>query len=547
MKITLIIVANILGIQSLLGGIDLGGIGITISLPVGDILFPKPTTSKVTSTQFTSSASTTRFSKSSTRYITSSSISSTISSSISSTTSSLISSTTSSSISHAASFTTISAKSSTLSSTTTSSTTNSVMTSTSFSVSSSMSTGISSTPMPTGSPGNYTMDDLCGVQNGGLTCHPENINGPCCSQYGYCGNTEDYCSPTKNCQSGCSIVPNSFQQASTTNPLPTSGYTQTKYCGSANNGLKCEPDGLYGPCCSKDGICGGGDDFCLPSKGCQNGCSIVSELSPAGCGDGFCDGRSETCFSCQSDCGTCDSKYIDNCQANGQIALTFDDGPSDNGPLLLETADKLGVKLTYFIIGNKLSNPEYQTFLKNVYAAGHAIASHTFTHPFMTHLTDNELRAELIKTDDAIFNVIGVRPLFIRNPYADTNSRVLALIESMGYQSIFTSLDTEDTVYGGTLNKHKILDNVKFGLNSSVVSPLTNSFVITQHETVIDSVNYLPHIVHEVQNRGYTTSLINVCRGMTKLYRNDICGDKICSGYLENCSTCPQDCGICRN
>ncbi|KAI3993178.1 hypothetical protein MKX01_009921 [Papaver californicum] len=39
----------------------------------------------------------------------------------------------------------------------------------------------------------------CGRQAGGQTC-PGNL---CCSQYGYCGDTNDYCLPSNNCQSKC--------------------------------------------------------------------------------------------------------------------------------------------------------------------------------------------------------------------------------------------------------------------------------------------------------------------------------------------------------
>ncbi|KAJ7973491.1 pathogenesis-related protein PR-4-like [Quillaja saponaria] len=39
----------------------------------------------------------------------------------------------------------------------------------------------------------------CGSQVGGKTC-PNNL---CCSQYGYCGTTDDYCSTSKGCQSNC--------------------------------------------------------------------------------------------------------------------------------------------------------------------------------------------------------------------------------------------------------------------------------------------------------------------------------------------------------
>ena len=39
----------------------------------------------------------------------------------------------------------------------------------------------------------------CGKQAGGKTC----ANNLCCSQYGYCGTGDDYCSPSKSCQSNC--------------------------------------------------------------------------------------------------------------------------------------------------------------------------------------------------------------------------------------------------------------------------------------------------------------------------------------------------------
>lgn len=43
------------------------------------------------------------------------------------------------------------------------------------------------------------MGEQCGRQAGGQLC-PNNL---CCSQYGWCGNTDDYCSTSKGCQSNC--------------------------------------------------------------------------------------------------------------------------------------------------------------------------------------------------------------------------------------------------------------------------------------------------------------------------------------------------------
>ncbi|KAJ9058667.1 chitin deacetylase [Entomophthora muscae] len=267
-----------------------------------------------------------------------------------------------------------------------------------------------------------------------------------------------------------------------------------------------------------------------------------SEMNPfSSCGDGFCDGRNETCFSCPSDCGECDLQYLDKCRSPGHVSLTFDDGPHEFSPTLLALAKELNVKLTLFVIGNKLANITYQNYLKQYYDAGHTIASHTFTHPFVTQLTDAEIRDEMIKTDNAIFNLIGVRPIFMRNPYSDTNERTMALLDSMGYKSIFTSLDTEDTVYGDS-DPNKILSNAVKGLQAN---PQTTSYVITQHETYNVSINHLPQIVNEINKRKYTIVPITTCFNANNAYRQDVCGDGKCSGYLENCQTCPLDCGKC--
>lgn len=41
--------------------------------------------------------------------------------------------------------------------------------------------------------------EQCGWQVGGAFCP----NGLCCSRYGWCGSTDEYCSPDKGCQSNC--------------------------------------------------------------------------------------------------------------------------------------------------------------------------------------------------------------------------------------------------------------------------------------------------------------------------------------------------------
>ncbi|KAJ9064045.1 hypothetical protein DSO57_1034585 [Entomophthora muscae] len=327
--------------------------------------------------------------------------------------------------------------------------------------------------------------------------------------------------------------------------IASSLMTNGGVCGIQNDGAICNPQGAYGGCCSKFGYCGSSPMHCSIVNGCQSGCtnvtSIVQEEASKGCGDGFCDGRTETCNSCAKDCGVCHMKYLDRCITPGEVTLTFDDGPDRFAPDLLATANQLDVKLTLFVIGTKLNNATYQGYLKKYYEAGHAIASHTYTHPFITKLTNSQLREEMTKTDDAIYRTIGVRPIFMRNPYADSDQRTMAILTSMGFKSIFTSLDTEDTIFGLT-DPGRIITNVKDKLQAS---PANSSFAVTEHETYISSVTSLPEIVNEVKKRGYTIVGLDKCFGTTHVYRKDVCGDGKCTGYIEHCGSCPQDCGNC--
>ncbi|KAJ9066421.1 hypothetical protein DSO57_1009665 [Entomophthora muscae] len=276
-------------------------------------------------------------------------------------------------------------------------------------------------------------------------------------------------------------------------------FSDNDRCGTSNRGLMCNPQGQFGPCCSRNGFCGSTSAYCQVESGCQSGCTSNPPVNPsAGCSN-----------------GRCELKYLDKCQTPGHVSLTFDDGPDQYAPNLLSIAKKLNVKLTLFVIGNKLSNKTHQQYLKQYYAAGHTIASHTFTHPFITKLSDDQIREEMTKTDDVIFNLIGVRPIYMRNPYADSNQRTMALLASMGYKSIFTSLDTEDTVYGNS-DPSRILSNVVKGLQAD---PKVTPYVITQHETYKNSVNYLPQIVEKIKTRGYKIVDINTCFGTTRAYR----------------------------
>jgi peptidoglycan/xylan/chitin deacetylase (PgdA/CDA1 family) len=97
------------------------------------------------------------------------------------------------------------------------------------------------------------------------------------------------------------------------------------------------------------------------------------------------------------------------------VALTFDDGPSEGTPAILEILDRHQVKATFFQCGaNVLRLP---AIARQVASAGHEIGNHSHTHSPMYLKPANSILQEFGRAQNAILEVTGVRPAFLRAPY----------------------------------------------------------------------------------------------------------------------------------
>ena len=105
------------------------------------------------------------------------------------------------------------------------------------------------------------------------------------------------------------------------------------------------------------------------------------------------------------------------------LCLSFDDGPNtipgDNTMNdMLDIMEKHNVPGSFFLIGNKITEENKKVILRAV-KMGCDIQNHSWTHPFMSKLTPEEIREEYKKCDDLITDIVGVRPIFFRPPFVD--------------------------------------------------------------------------------------------------------------------------------
>jgi len=95
------------------------------------------------------------------------------------------------------------------------------------------------------------------------------------------------------------------------------------------------------------------------------------------------------------------------------IAFTFDDGPSESTPALLELLARHNAKATFFMCGQNVRR--LKAIAREVSAAGHEIGNHTDTHPALYFKSSEFIYQEMATAQEAITQI--TRPKLFRAPY----------------------------------------------------------------------------------------------------------------------------------
>jgi len=97
------------------------------------------------------------------------------------------------------------------------------------------------------------------------------------------------------------------------------------------------------------------------------------------------------------------------------VALTFDDGPSESTPQILDVLARYGVRATFFQCGANVERlPE---IARAVREAGHKLGNHSYSHSPFYFRSERFMEQELRLAQDTIEEHTGVRPFWFRAPY----------------------------------------------------------------------------------------------------------------------------------
>lgn len=170
------------------------------------------------------------------------------------------------------------------------------------------------------------------------------------------------------------------------------------------------------------------------------------------------------------------------------VALTFDDGPDPRyTPQLLDGLKARGIHATFFLIGNKLEGQE--ELVERMYREGHLIGNHTYSHVELAKLPDSEARQEIQKTSNAIYEITGKYPTYVRPPFGEWAEQLEFEVEMFPVMWDIDPLDWKRT-------------DVR-GIVKDVESKVDDGSVILLHDCYESSVQAALQIADDLTEQGY--------------------------------------------
>lgn len=184
--------------------------------------------------------------------------------------------------------------------------------------------------------------------------------------------------------------------------------------------------------------------------------------------------------------------------------LTFDDGPSELTPQVLDILKEHEIKATFFLIGEEIT-PEREDIVRRIAEEGHTIGLHTYSHDYeKLYRSVDSFLSDYEKVFVKIYEVTGVKPTIFRFPGGSRNSHAgklcseIALeMERRGFCYYDWNVSAEDSV--GTPTAYSIRTNIFKDVYRF------NEPVLLMHDSAVNqlTVTMLPDIIKALEESGY--------------------------------------------
>ena len=174
------------------------------------------------------------------------------------------------------------------------------------------------------------------------------------------------------------------------------------------------------------------------------------------------------------------------------IALTFDDGHSNVTSKILDILENEGIKGTFFLIGNHISE-ETKPLLERQIKGGHEICNHSMTHSPLAEFAADDIRKEIEDTTKKIETLSDgrVTPKFFRPPYLSVSDTMFDNIDL----PFVDGVDSRD--WDAPVTVEERINNV--------MTLSKDGAIVLMHDFTdnVRTVEALPTIISKLRGEGY--------------------------------------------
>ncbi|KAI0230076.1 hypothetical protein L0F63_002258 [Massospora cicadina] len=201
------------------------------------------------------------------------------------------------------------------------------------------------------------------------------------------------------------------------------------------------------------------------------------------------------------------------CEKPGQIALTYDGGPSPYTGTLLNILSDKDIKASFHFSGEYLNVPYIAAYAKQAVQDGHLIGVQCKDDLFNIQADNSSFFDEISSLQARIEKVTGTRPNFLRVPYnpGPYPKDIVGKLEEMGFTITTQNLDSEDYRLSKNPNDKSSVFNSFRSQVDMIVAPARGAFIATQHDIIPASVSQSKEIIDYLKEKEYDIVRLDQC------------------------------------
>lgn len=179
------------------------------------------------------------------------------------------------------------------------------------------------------------------------------------------------------------------------------------------------------------------------------------------------------------------------------VALTFDDGPSESTPEILEVLARYGVQATFFQCGANVER--LPAVCRAVAKAGHEIGNHAWSHRLLCFRSARSIEEQLRRTQDIIHSRAGARPVWFRAPYGVRWFGLAAAQRRLGLTGVIWSA----IGYDWSLEAERVVSRLAAGVFNGAILCLHDGRGLRARPDIGVTVEAVRRLVPLLLERGY--------------------------------------------